>query len=83
MYIETSRGRSGRKDGDIARLDSPILAASDSYCLSFYYHMYGPHVGKLQIRQLWNRFTKIRWMRQGTQGMDGFYYKQYCLSSFL
>ena len=68
LYIETSRGKSGRKDGDIARLDSPILPSTDGYCLSFWYHMYGPHVGKLRVRQLWNLKSKVHWVRKGTQG---------------
>ena len=53
MYIETSRPR---QDGDKARLLSPTfntnalssasLSHSPAYCFSFYYHMYGKHIGK-------------------------------------
>ncbi|CAF89641.1 unnamed protein product, partial [Tetraodon nigroviridis] len=53
MYIETSRPR---QDGDKARLLTPTfntnsrssasLGHSPAYCFSFYYHMYGKHIGK-------------------------------------
>lgn len=51
MYIETSRPR---LEGDKARLLSPTFnmnpktssSSSVTYCFSFYYHMYGKHVGK-------------------------------------
>lgn len=53
MYIETSRPR---QDGDKARLLTPTfnsnakssasLSNSPAYCFSFYYHMYGKHIGK-------------------------------------
>lgn len=53
MYIETSRPR---QDGDKARLLTPTfnsnakssasVSNSPAYCFSFYYHMYGKHIGK-------------------------------------
>ena len=46
MYIETSRPR---LEGDAARLVSPSFTTggrASTYCLSFYYHMYGKHIGK-------------------------------------
>ncbi|XP_061676951.1 MAM domain-containing glycosylphosphatidylinositol anchor protein 2 isoform X2 [Syngnathoides biaculeatus] len=50
VYIETSRPR---KEGDKARLVSPSFnAASKSgatYCLAFFYHMYGKHIGALNV----------------------------------
>ena len=48
MYIETS---APRRPNDKARLTSPSYpAATDSECLQFYYHMYGRHIGTLNIR---------------------------------
>ncbi len=57
MYIETSRPR---KDGDTARLLSPTFSVTPKnpvsitsppvYCFSFYYHMYGKHIGKSHRR---------------------------------
>lgn len=53
MYIETSRPR---KEGDTARLMSPAFNVAPKnphgitnppeYCFTFYYHMYGKHIGK-------------------------------------
>ncbi|XP_064185854.1 MAM domain-containing glycosylphosphatidylinositol anchor protein 2 isoform X1 [Anguilla rostrata] len=53
MYIETSRPR---MEGDKARLLSPTFniapknpygTTNSAYCFSFYYHMYGKHIGTL------------------------------------
>uniref|UniRef100_A0A8C2ZDP4 MAM domain containing glycosylphosphatidylinositol anchor 2a n=1 Tax=Cyclopterus lumpus TaxID=8103 RepID=A0A8C2ZDP4_CYCLU len=62
MYIETSRPR---LEGDKARLLSPTFnmnsktslpsssstssSSSVTYCFAFYYHMYGKHVGALNV----------------------------------
>lgn len=46
MFIETSRPR---ELGDRARLVSPVYNASAKfYCVSFFYHMYGKHIGELE-----------------------------------
>uniref|UniRef100_A0A8C1TCU2 MAM domain containing glycosylphosphatidylinositol anchor 2 n=1 Tax=Cyprinus carpio TaxID=7962 RepID=A0A8C1TCU2_CYPCA len=79
MYIETSRPR---KEGDTARLLSPTfnvapknphsITSPPAYCFSFYYHMYGKHIGTL------NAFVKQKgqstsdagpvWSLSGNQG---------------
>ncbi|KAM9777319.1 MAM domain-containing glycosylphosphatidylinositol anchor protein 2-like [Neosynchiropus ocellatus] len=57
VYIETSRPR---LEGDRARLLSPTFdmaskstfspgAAGAAYCFSFFYHMYGKHIGALNV----------------------------------
>ena len=46
MYIETS---SPRKQGDTAKLNSPMLQFSGSMCLKFYYHMYGANIATLNV----------------------------------
>ena len=46
MYIETS---SPRKQGDAAKLNSPMLQFSGSMCLKFYYHMYGANIATLNV----------------------------------
>ncbi|XP_048830839.1 MAM domain-containing glycosylphosphatidylinositol anchor protein 2 isoform X3 [Brienomyrus brachyistius] len=55
MYIETSRPR---LEGEKARLLSPTFnvapkspygATNSAYCFSFYYHMYGKHIGTLNV----------------------------------
>ncbi|MBN3292395.1 MDGA1 protein, partial [Polypterus senegalus] len=50
MYIEASRPR---MQGDKARLLSPLYnntgvrtSFKNTYCVSFYYHMFGKHIGK-------------------------------------
>lgn len=53
MYIEASRPRT---QGDKALLLSPLFNITSSkgpkgrvpYCVSFYYHMKGKHIGKSQ-----------------------------------
>ncbi|KAF6728378.1 MAM domain-containing glycosylphosphatidylinositol anchor protein 2, partial [Oryzias melastigma] len=78
MYIETSRPR---KEGDQARLISPFFNVAPknpygitnppAYCFSFFYHMYGKHIGTL------NAFLKQKgltaseapvWSLSGNQG---------------
>ncbi|KAF4798747.1 MAM domain-containing glycosylphosphatidylinositol anchor protein 2 [Turdus rufiventris] len=47
MFIEASRPR---VTGDKARLISPLYNISAKYyCVSFYYHMYGKHIGSLNL----------------------------------
>ena len=46
MYIETS---GPRKQGDNAKLNSPMLQFSGSMCLKFYYHMYGANIATLNV----------------------------------
>ncbi|XP_037551175.1 MAM domain-containing glycosylphosphatidylinositol anchor protein 2 isoform X1 [Nematolebias whitei] len=81
MYIETSRPR---LEGDKARLLSPTfnmnsknfissssVGNSPTYCFTFYYHMYGKHIGKLNIflRQKGQTLTDtLVWSLSGNQG---------------
>ena len=53
MYIETSRPR---LEGEKARLLSPVFSiapknpygpTNTAYCFSFFYHMYGQHIGEM------------------------------------
>ncbi|XP_031455772.1 MAM domain-containing glycosylphosphatidylinositol anchor protein 1 [Phasianus colchicus] len=47
MFIEASRPR---VTGDKARLISPLYnITAKYYCVSFYYHMYGKHIGSLNL----------------------------------
>ncbi|XP_055361569.1 MAM domain-containing glycosylphosphatidylinositol anchor protein 2 isoform X2 [Betta splendens] len=77
MYIETSRPR---LEGDKARLLSPTFNTnskvssnphSPTYCLAFYYHMYGKHIGALNVllRQKGQTVTEVSvWSLTGNQG---------------
>ena len=47
MYIEASFPRTS---GDLARLKSPLLTpVGSAQCFTFWYHMYGVHIGSLTI----------------------------------
>ena len=46
MYIETS---SPRVQGDLARLSSPAFTFSGATCITFFYHMYGATIGRLEV----------------------------------
>lgn len=46
VYIESS---APRKPGDKARLISPQITSTSPMCMSFYYHMYGQHIGTLNV----------------------------------
>ena len=66
MYIETS---SPRRPGDKARLVSPKLNGGAQFCVTFYYHMYGPHINALNVYLAQNMtLGSPAWQRTGTQG---------------
>lgn len=80
VYVETSRPR---LEGDKARLLSPTfnvgtkssapgaVSTSPAYCFSFYYHMYGKHIGALNVilRQKGQTVTDTTvWSLTGNQG---------------
>ena len=46
MYIETSNPR---VQGDLARLSSPAFTFTGATCITFFYHMYGARIGRLNI----------------------------------
>lgn len=46
IYIETS---APRRRGDKARILSPQVPGGSPLCFQFYYHMYGPHIGTLNV----------------------------------
>ncbi|XP_044166667.1 MAM and LDL-receptor class A domain-containing protein 1-like [Acropora millepora] len=46
MYIETSRPR---RLGNLSRLSTPALSFSGATCITFFYHMYGATIGRLQV----------------------------------
>ena len=66
MYIEAS----GRKNGDFARLTSPVVSVSQQTvkCLTFWYHMYGPHVSALNVYTKTTTLGPAIWSKNGTQG---------------
>jgi len=64
MFIETS---SPRRPGDNAVLMS--TSQTGTKCLSFWYHMFGPHIDRLTIATLSNnKIGPALWQLKGTQG---------------
>ncbi|XP_035827613.1 MAM and LDL-receptor class A domain-containing protein 1 [Aplysia californica] len=60
-YLETSTGFRGSS----AQLISPkITVGTGKACLTFWYHMYGPHVADLNV---YGPTNKIIWNRNGNQ----------------
>ena len=65
LFIETSFPR---RNGDKAWLYSPFLdQAPKGKCLNFWYHMYGSHIGSLNIYLDRAQGASI-WNRTGNQG---------------
>eukprot|EP00794_Sanderia_malayensis_P017044 gene17044-18759_t len=66
MYIETS---SPRRNGDTAVLFTPPMPSGPK-CLTFFYHMYGPHVNRLNVYVTANNRSlgSPIWSKRGTQG---------------
>ena len=46
MYIETSWPR---KQGDVAYFMSPSYPKTNGKCFNFWYHMYGDHIGGIEV----------------------------------
>ncbi|EDM03493.1 rCG61389 [Rattus norvegicus] len=77
MYIETSRPR---LEGEKARLLSPVFSiapknpygpTNSAYCFSFFYHMYGQHIGVLNVYLRLKGQTTIEnplWSSSGNKG---------------
>ena len=65
MYIETSP----QGLGDDAKLNSPLLTFSGKMCITFFYHMYGSTIGKLNV--LING-TKTVFSASGNKGNNWF-----------
>ncbi|XP_071956926.1 MAM and LDL-receptor class A domain-containing protein 2-like [Antedon mediterranea] len=68
MYIETSTPRT---NGDVAQLYSPTYKArAGSVCLEFWYHMYGPNIGSLNIYQQKNGIvSSVLWSKSSNEGI--------------
>ena len=68
MFIESS---APRKTGDRATIVSELFKPTSSFsgrCLQFYRHMYGPHIGELNVyTRVGSTDTKI-WTESGNQG---------------
>ncbi|XP_033751988.1 MAM and LDL-receptor class A domain-containing protein 1-like [Pecten maximus] len=66
MFIESSNPR---KMNDTARLVSASVPSGSQQCLSFWYHMYGPNINRLNIYiKKGTSYGTPVWTRYGTQG---------------
>ena len=63
--METS---SPAKVGDIARLVSGEMAASEKICMSFWYHMWGAWMGSLKVFKVESGIKSLLWEKSGDQG---------------
>ncbi|XP_071492669.1 MAM and LDL-receptor class A domain-containing protein 2-like isoform X3 [Diadema antillarum] len=73
MYIETS---SPRVYGDFARLWSPAQYLYGSYCLTFWYHMYGSTINSLNVYKSETTFPNSTDSIFSLSGQKGSYWGQ-------
>ena len=57
-------------NAQVARLVSPLISVSSATtkCLIFWYNMYGPNVGSLNVYAKTSSLGSPIWSRNGTQG---------------
>lgn len=67
IYIETS---APRRRGDKARILSPQVPGGSPLCFQFFYHMYGPHIGMLNVfvKSVQLNGTQTVWTKSLNQG---------------
>ncbi|CAB4000024.1 MAM and LDL-receptor class A domain-containing 2 [Paramuricea clavata] len=65
MYIESS---SPRKMNDTAVLKSPLIQSTKTCTMRFYYHMYGDHIGTLNIYRVVGSVKSLLWTESGENG---------------
>ena len=66
--------------GHVSKLTSPSFNpdVSGTYCLSFYYHMYGASMGRVKAQVEGD--TNVLWMKSGNQG-DRWLYDEFEITS--
>ncbi|XP_047128245.1 MAM and LDL-receptor class A domain-containing protein 1 isoform X1 [Hydra vulgaris] len=65
MYVDAS---SPAKVNDSAWLVQSGINNNNGFCVSFWYHMFGPHVGTLNIWLLFPSQAQLKWKRMASQG---------------
>ena len=65
MYIESS---SPRKMNDTAVLKSPLIQSTRTCTMRFYYHMYGDHIGTLNVYRMVGSVKSLLWTESGENG---------------
>lgn len=66
MYIEASGQRPRSRAVLVSQVNAPTLAAGN--CFVFWYHMYGPQIGRLSVFTQSQGRNIQRWTKTGTQG---------------
>lgn len=82
IFISSYEGNQSSNE-KVARIQSPIVASfyPDPACFSFYYHMFGAHVGELRVVLVAMKDEKtalgrqVIWRRRGTQPDKWLYFK--------
>lgn len=66
LYIEAS----SKKYSDNAVLLSPLIPPTglSGYCFTFWYHMFGPHIGVLSVYSMIGGRKILQFTKGGTQG---------------
>ena len=65
MYIESS---SPRKMNDTASIMSPLIRSTKQCAMRFYYHMYGEHIGTLNVYRKVGNVQTLLWTVSGDNG---------------
>ena len=65
MFIETS---SPRRPGDKAHLVSTVFSKTGGRCFTFWCHMYGSNIGRLNIYVNTTSGRQLKWRLIGNQG---------------
>ena len=66
IYIEASP----RVEGAKAIIEAGPFKPNHNYCFTFFYHMFGEHIGKLSVYQAWSQRTNLHllWSRNTSGG---------------
>ena len=69
MYIESSYPR---KMNDTAVLMSPLMKSTKTCTMRFFYHMYGDHIGTLNVYRKVGNSKSLLWTKSGDNGRQWF-----------
>ena len=67
IYIEAS---TPRVKGQKAAIEAGPFEANQTFCFTFYYHMFGEHIGQLSVYRTWFNRTngQLLWSRNSSRG---------------
>nr|XP_054750329.1 MAM and LDL-receptor class A domain-containing protein 1-like [Lytechinus pictus] len=75
MFAFVSTAKPPRSSGEVAQLFSPIYPATLSECLTFWFHIYGSAIGKLEVLvyDTVSLQSAVVWMENGHDEMEWHY----------